>query len=376
MLSLHQVLYKSLDSKCFLHQLDVRDADKKLLLTTRKKVRDRLRTGITAATRKLGDDKTVCPHFYPQGSLVYGTINDPAHCPPQQIDLDDGVYLPMSLLNGTVPSIACEIFFSIVDTLLDQLVKENRWKQLEKIDKCTRIIINERTHMDIPLYAIPDADFKQLTETAAQHGFSEIQEATRMSDLNPWIWLSSDRVWLAIRGGEWQQSDPRKVHEWFKRLKAVYGDQFVRVCRYLKAWRDYHWQKGGPCSILLMVCASLEFKKYANRDDLALLEVVSKLEDYLAGDVNSDEIASQVNNLCITERREASIKAKNFASALNQAIHNTVDAEAAIHLLTTQLGPRIPNIVDLVETVSRTDIVRSTPKTVVPAPAIHRVKAG
>jgi len=375
MLNLHQVFYKFLDDKCFLHRLDVHDADKKLLLAARKKIRDRLRAGIAAATRKLGDDKVVHPRFLTQGSWVYRTLNDPAHCPPQHIDLDDGVYLPMSLLNGTAPSVACKVFFGIVDTLLEQLAKEHGWRLDKTKDTCTRIIIGDRAHIDIPLYAIPDSEFQQLTEAAARYGYSTIEDAVRKSDSNSWIWLSSDRIWLAIRGGEWQQSDPRKVHEWFERLKAVYGDQFVRVCRYLKAWRDYHWQNGGPSSILLMVCASLEFKKHADRDDLALLHVIRRLGDHVDGDVYDREIESQVNNLDVANRKVASTRARQFASVLDQATQNTAEADAALRLLTAQLGHRVPNMVALV-TEDRAAVVQSTPKAVVAAQPIQRVRAG
>ncbi len=375
MLNLHQVFYKFFDNKCFLHQLDVHDTDKRLLLDARKKIRERLRDGIAAATRELGDDKVVRPRFLTQGSWAYRTLNKPAHCPPQHIDLDDGIYLPMSLLNGASPSVACEVFFKIVDTLLDQLAKENGWVLDKSKDTCTRVIIGGRAHIDIPLYAIPDSEFQQLTEAATRYGYSTIEDAARKTGSNSWIWLSSDRVWLAIRGGEWQKSDPRKVHDWFERLKAVHGDQFVRVCRYLKAWRDYHWKTGGPSSILLMVCVSLEFKKHTDRDDLALLHVANKLGDHLGNDVYDREIESQVNNLDTTDRKVASARARQFASTIDQAIRITTDAVPAIRLLADQLGPRVPNVPALV-TEDRIAIVQSTPKTVVAAQPIQRVRAG
>ena len=85
MLNLHQVFFKFLEDKCFLTRLNVCDTDKVTLRTARKKIRDRLRAGIAADTRKLGDDKVVYPRFFTQGSWAYKTLNDPAHCPPQHI---------------------------------------------------------------------------------------------------------------------------------------------------------------------------------------------------------------------------------------------------------------------------------------------------
>ncbi|MEX2375435.1 MAG: hypothetical protein WD942_07590 [Dehalococcoidia bacterium] len=42
---------------------------------------------------------TLKPKFKMQGSFAYRTLNDPAHSPPQEIDLDDGVLVPVSFLN-------------------------------------------------------------------------------------------------------------------------------------------------------------------------------------------------------------------------------------------------------------------------------------
>ena len=36
------------------------------------------------------------PKFKMQGSFSYHTCNQPAHVPPQEIDLDDGLFMPVS----------------------------------------------------------------------------------------------------------------------------------------------------------------------------------------------------------------------------------------------------------------------------------------
>lgn len=378
MLNLHQLFDKFLEDQCFLARLDVDDAEEVALFKARKEIRECLRVVIANATKALDPAKVVIPRFFTQGSCAYKTLNDPAHTPPQEIDLDDGVYLPMSLLQGAAPSIACDFFFKVVDTALTELAKKRGWTIDTSKERCTRVRINQRAHIDVPLYAIPDSEYARLSKAAtAQYGYQTLAEAVR-SDADSWVWLSSEHVWLAIRGGTWEQSDPRKVHEWFLSVKAIFGEQFVRICRYLKAWRDYQWFSGGPSSILLMVCASESFKKHPGRDDLALLEVAHALYTQLGGDVINEEVNPdvQLNNLDQTERVDASNKALALHAGLKKAIQETQDAAAAIELVRDVLGDRIPNNLAWVKATTRTEVVQSTAAAVVPAPAIQRTTAG
>lgn len=381
MLNLHQLFHQSLESSCFHERLNINPQDKALLAKAKAQIRQHLRTGIAAITRQqLGAEKQVSPKFYTQGSWAYGTLNKPAHLPPQEIDLDDGTYLPMSLLNGTAPSIACDAFFKIVDTLLGDLVKENKgWKLDTSKKTCSRVHINGHSHIDVPLYAIPDSEFARLRADALRLGYESFSEALKKSAAtDSWLWLASDRVWLAVRGGQWKQSDPRKVHDWFKQQVDIHGEQFLRVCRYIKAWRDQQWSDGGPSSILLMVCVSQGFKKFSGRDDMALLEVAKQLIGQLLGDVYNQfvDATEQINGLTTAERQEASAKAQTLSSFINQAVQHTEAPVLAIQLLVGQFGPRIPMRPEWVKTITRVEIVQATPKAVVAAPAIQRVRAG
>ncbi len=292
MLNLHQLFFRPLDTDCFLGQLEVESQDSKALVAARTTIREHLRGGIAKLTReRLGAANEVKPKFFTQGSWAYKTLNDPAQLPPQEVDLDDGIYLPMSLMNGTAPSVACDAFYEIVDGLLFDLAASRGWTVDNKIKKtCTRVHINKRCHVDVPLYAIPDREYLALVEKSSQMGYATLDAAFREARAANLLVLDPNSVWLAVRGGKWQRSDPRKVQDWFLRQVSLYGDQFLRVCRYLKAWRDQQWTTGGPSSILLMVCAWQSFKAHAGRDDISMLAVAKDLVGLLAGDVYNPEV--------------------------------------------------------------------------------------
>jgi len=379
MLNLHKVFYREFSPKCLHDRLDVDAEERALLNTAKSDIRKHLRTNMTALSKKqLGPENQVSPKFYTQGSCAHGTLNDPAHVPPQEIDLDDGLYLPMSLVEGAAPSLVSDQYFALVDTLLGDLATKKGWKIDTSKKTCCRVRVSKRSHIDIPLYAIPDSEFEKLHAKALQYGYQSVNEAAMRADTYSWLHISPDAVWLAVRGGKWIQSDPRVVNDWFKTQVQTHGAQFKRVCRYLKAWRDHQWQTGGPSSILLMVCASQAFQKYRGRDDLALLDVSKALVTQLAGDVYNAYVNpnGQINDLNGNDRQEAAIKAGDLYSNLEHCISRSADAEGAIRCLISQFGHRIPNQSGLVEQSSAVDVVKSAPAAVVPAPAIKRVRAG
>lgn len=380
MYNIHKLFRNYGNQTSFLNNLNISDNDKALLSSARKKIRAHLRHGITQITsQQLGAAYKVIPKFFTQGSWAYKTLNNPATFPPQEIDLDDGVYLPMSLITEASPTVACDTYFNIVDELLAKLIEENiGWELITNKTTCCRVKINERSHIDLPLYAIPDGEFTRLTEAAKSRGYESITEAALYDDSYTWLKLSSDKVWLATRNGEWEQSDPRKVDEWFKSQVAIFGEQFVHVCRYLKAWRDYHWTTGGPSSILLMVCASKGFEKHNARDDLAMIDVSKRLIDQLANNVDSpfSDIQTPLNMLDTNERKVASTNAQKLYASITTAIKNSENKNTSIRLITEVFGSRIPNDESLIINSTPADIVRSHPKKVVPAPAIAKVKAG
>ena len=74
---------------------------------------------------------------------------------------------------------------------------------------------------------------------------------------------------MATRAGEWKPSDPGAVAQWFRDCSSVHGEQLQRICRYVKAWRDFHWTEGGPSSILLMILVTQGFVANPRRADVS-----------------------------------------------------------------------------------------------------------
>lgn len=373
MLNATQLFYRAQLGGCFHSELAIEDADRAALLLARRIIRGHLRTGIARLAReRLG--REIHPKFLTQGSFAYETVNDPATNPPQQVDLDDGIYLPLTLIQSAAPADASDTYFAIVDGLLDELAKTHRWTIDRSRPTCTRIHINKKCHVDVPMYAIPDHGYATLVEKSKARGHESLAAALREAASESWLTLSSDSVWLAVRGGKWIRSDPRKIEVWVAKQALLYGPIFKRVCKYLKAWRDHHWDKGGPSSILLMVCASIAIKANPSRDDRTLLSVAEQLATLLSGSVCNRDVdpTAELNDLSPTERVNAAQMARTLASNLHFAIEETSNRTLAVQKIVSVFGTRIPNQPSWVTDVAPADTVRATPAAVVGAPMVKR----
>src|SRR4051794_30342060 len=110
MANVDRLLHGSTEGLDLLTQLALLPAEERLLKTAKTKIREHLKKAISEGTReRLG--RAIVPRFFTQGSDAYKTLNRPAWMPPQQMDLDDGVYLPMTFVKGAKPSEAASIFF-------------------------------------------------------------------------------------------------------------------------------------------------------------------------------------------------------------------------------------------------------------------------
>jgi hypothetical protein len=113
------------------------------------------------------------PKFRGQGSYVYATLNQPTHNPPQEMDFDDGMFLPTSFLSengGAHPIVASEGYFALVEAALRPLSRDEGWtlNPGRARPSCVRVALNNgRSHIDIALYAIPDDEYHLLVEKAA-----------------------------------------------------------------------------------------------------------------------------------------------------------------------------------------------------------------
>jgi hypothetical protein len=247
---------------------------------------------------RLSDDERTAflgltPRFATQGSFNYGTLNRPYKTPPQEMDIDDGTYLPADVFKDKGDA-AHSLLLLLVDCALLSLCNENAGWIYEAKRTCARIKIpNENTHIDVPMYAIPWEQFSNPSRLEkARLEYSEANESwaldTAMNAESPIDFrVPSDSVCLAIRSGDaaWQISDPRTVEDWFEQSCRDIGNHLKKACRIVKAWKDKQWPQGnGPSSILLMKVVVDILDKYpASPENFS--EVMSVISKHLASEL-------------------------------------------------------------------------------------------
>jgi len=371
-----QLLYNTTEGDCFLYQLEPDDKTKQRMNEIKLTIRNKIRSAFkdahslleTSGLKVLSERyqfsmedfslfsenqsdaveafKSVNPKFRSQGSKVYGTLNSPAQTPPQEMDIDDGVYLPMSLFNDQGPVIAKNIFFKIVDTALKDLCREQGWEFKQK-NTCARINIpGEPLHFDTPLYAIPDK--KHTAMTASMESFDTASLSFAEIVLDP------SEVYLAIRDEtHWKASDPKVVSDWFTDEIECHKSKLTRACRYLKAWRDHNWPDGPISSLALMVCAVKTFNtpgvKPSNQSE-ALLEVAARLPDQLREGVilpvNGEPIYPRPQDTAY--QADAIAKAEEFKEQIHTALLSAFSPNESLAAFKAVFGNRIPNNASLI----------------------------
>ena len=380
MLNLSPLFFTTVDDESCIHEeLDLTPEQRAWIAGARTDVRACLRAGIPRVLREHGyTDDVPQPRFFTQGSWAYKTLNSPAQR-PQQADVDDGCYLPLSFVSQTKrPSTAATVFFAAAEEALKPLVEEKRWRLVTEKPTCIRIVIAAYAHIDVPLYAIPDEEFVTLARASMEsYGYASFAEAVIKAERDAWTALPRDKVLLAHRECNWMTSDPRPVKEWFLGEVEAKGEQFRRVVRYLKAFRDWKWSSGGPASILLMAAAALVFDKRDRRDDLALLDVVAALPARLRAGVNNpvEDAESLTNRLGKAGIEEAAKAFEEFEKVLRGAVDASNSSQACIWMQ-GEFGPRFPNDPDRVKVVSVAASIAAAPATAGPSELIGRTKAG
>lgn len=225
------------------------------------------------------------PRFWTQGSFQYDTLNRPFH-PGQEMDIDDGTYMPMTVFESE-PSIGHTLLLLLVDTSLKSLEAENDGWVYEEKNTCGRIKIpQEKTHIDVPMYAIPKEQF-QTKQTAADSAHiiksadSMFESLSANLDMREAYLVESDKVNLALRQGarRWSISDPKIVEDWFNDSCKRIGGHLRSICRFMKAWRDAQWEVGGPSSISLMtaVVNILDREAHNGSDLTETMKLVARL---------------------------------------------------------------------------------------------------
>lgn len=130
MLNLSPLFYTTDEAETAFHDnLELSDHEREYINVAKTAVRACLREGIPRVMKAKGYTQEVPqPRFFTQGSWAYKTLNAPAQ-EPQQADIDDGCYLPLSFVSQTRrPSVAATVFFQVVEEVLAPLAAIRKWR--------------------------------------------------------------------------------------------------------------------------------------------------------------------------------------------------------------------------------------------------------
>jgi len=343
--------------------LNLTDAQEQTLRNTRDDIRGEISSKFESFAKSLSDQALFeehapllvrsiqTPKFRMQGSFSYHTCNKPAHVPPQEIDLDDGLFMPVSYFQkdqDRYPVVNSTAYFLIIERILAPLCEEKGWELVTDKPSCIRVKIDDTMHTDLALYSVPDADFQRILKDAQNRG-ADFSTELMMED-TAYRMLSEDEIMLAHRNEGWKKSDPRKLEDWFVNAVKEYGEQVRVVSRCLKGWKDFQWQNGRLASIALMAAVVSVFEKASagipsDRDDIALLHVAEGLPDFLYNEIPNPVIAGERLDEGWTpeERSDFVAKAKVLAQRLADALMHTSDRTLAVEALQEQFGGRIPD---------------------------------
>lgn len=366
-------LFRNEPDICFIKNLDLQKDDVELLRAARVDIRNALRDKLPAELEKLVGTKFEKPRFFTQGSWAYKTLNAPAQG-DQQADLDDGCYLPLSDIQETKkPSTAAKKFFEAVENILGPLAESHGWKLVTDKATCSRMVISEKAHIDIPLYAIVDSEFEKLKKAESM----AMDSRQVVAKYDSWDQLPKVKVLLAHRDDDWIDSDPRQIADWFEDQCKQKGGQLRHIVRYLKGFRDQKWEIGGPSSILIMSAVAPIFQKYEGRDDLALEAILRELPRKLRG-----VIKNPTNDNEILTNRVSKDDLEKFATAfeeLNAQVSAAIaenNSNLGCSILRNEFGHRLPHRPDLVTVVTPQETIKSTPAIITSSSLIGKTQAG
>ncbi len=392
MIKLNRLFYSPASTGAFYEATKVSPSKREYLVACKNKIREHLRPAIEAAsTTLLGMDDKVTPRFRTQGSWAYGTCVQPCTMPPQEIDWDYGLYLPIAVLeeNG-LPKTMAKTYFDLVERELNLLCLREHWVLDRSKVTCIRLKVADWAHIDVPLYAASEEEFAKVRETvskASMEGFRTMDSLAEgfAVDGAEWelsgpSWDEMDGIYLANRNGEWVESDPHDVAKWFSDRCEEHGPQLKRVCRFLKSWRDYQWPNGGPTSISIMIAVSQHFEPESGRDDLAIERSARLLAAALLLDIREPGIdggKDDFNRLDDLARRDASARANALAQSLRYACSLSLpQAQRAVDELRSKFGDRLPNRPDWAEVDSAAGDIRKVPAVSVAPPVVGAMNAG
>lgn len=294
------------------------------------------------------------PWFWVQGSYNYKTLNKPYHLPPQQMDIDDGTYMPMDMFREQ-PLVGHRLLLLLVDASLASLAEENAGWKASKKPNCGRIIIeNRNVHVDVPMYAIPKEQFEIRKAAATRIAMDSITANESYLSKSASVKLDEDCVYLAVRGNDkWIKSDPETVATWFRNAVKRHKEPMRQICRYLKAWRDVQWEHPDLSSIALMKCVVDTFDNFKMPNSLdhseLLLAVTERLPSQLIEGVKSPDTSDDGRllfpkpNFDKTAIQKIISRAEELHSTLHTALKDSPTKNQTLQLLNKLFGDGVFN---------------------------------
>lgn len=376
----------------YLANLTVNDAERQKLMAARVAVRSAIKTAARqiptrdeyyeeAYSRQVSSRKRVAVEvkFMTQGSFAYGTLNRPAQIPAQEIDLDDGMYVPVHFLENGRPALAAKGLYAFVEAALEPLCAANGWRLDKSKVCCVRVKLWPGAHIDLPIYSIPVERYEQIRETLAK---SYAADSMTYAVADSMAKLPSDKIMLAQRDGTWVQSDPQQLHDWVEGRTDRYGPVYKRLCRFFKGWRDYVWDKSALTSLILMCAVDLALRAIGdfpteNRDDELVMEVAKRLPDIFRGHIYNPVLDHLLLNEWNNADRQKFVNAAGkLRDDMISALERTGVASLVVSRLQNQFGDRIPNRPDSIKIGSAIAAVQRAPAATVSAPRVIQSTSG
>lgn len=326
------------------------------------------------------------PKFFTQGSVAYDLLVDPCRSPPQQIDLDDGMYVRVDYLQDGQPALVARQLFRMVEAALAPLCVDRGWtlNPAPVKDTCVRVQISQTSHIDIPIYSAPP----ETTEVMASESYAadSLQKSLVTARAGRvYKKLPSDKIMLAQRDGTWQPSDPIRLHEWVEMCAERYGAGFRRACRYFKGWRDHTWDDCCLSSIAVMAAVAEAFRKMGSGfrdydDDRLVYEIAQQMPNILQGELLNPAYPGErkiLNDWSEDDRRKVVDAAKGLAATMETALTKTGNATVVVDHLRSVFGNRIPYRPDVVQIAPTAALaIRSERAAAVPIPKITPSTSG
>lgn len=334
--------------------LDISPADREMLASARNKTRtflkqrfgEELRLVMKGAGGRVLEDLPK-PTFFTQGSYAYKTLNDPdpEHTPPQQMDLDDGVYFDASAVKDTSP----KMLLLAMEGVLRAWAAKQGWKSETKPNCCRAILPTvgggvPNKHIDWPIYCVSDEQMSGLKRQG--RNASDLTGIFEEFEI-PYLPSAKGVVMLAHKEKGWVESDPREVLEWVLERRREHGMGFLNVCRYLKAWRDHQWADSPLSSIAIMVIVAKAFAEECRNgkkdDDDMLLAAARQIAPCLRDGVFAPFDSERLDRLSDNDRLEIQGRARSFSGDIDRCLSGGISKTEICATMRVHFGNRFPN---------------------------------